>query len=377
MKIQFKRRRKSDVENKYKKASEWLLDIKSESLPSQLMDDFPDWIEEDQTNQSKLDLMASVWNSMDELKDDPLIVQTVEESVAKEKEHTTRKEKWTSNILSNFTTFRYAAVAATFLFIVGGIGLIQTNIHQAKIHKTTTGEQKIVYLADGSTIHIDTNTVVETSFTEKFRHVELIKGKAYFSVAHEPDRPFIVKTGLVTIRALGTEFEVYKKKKEKITIVVTKGRVHVSQKDEKHLPINQKLLLTDLEKRAKPEQKLMARKGEILESGQEMEVDTHKIKYVTKSLYTNSVNSVKSVNAWKEGRLNFQNKPLFDVIEELNRYVDNKIIIGDETLKNININVYFKIKNRKDFVTTLAKAFPAISHTVSNGRIVLVKKEGI
>jgi len=248
-------------------------------------------------------------------------------------------------------------------------------MHQTKTHKTAIGEQKIVYLADGSIVHVDTNTTVKTSLTKKFRSVELISGKAFFSVAHEPDRPFIVKAGELSIRALGTEFAVYKKEKGEVSISVSKGRVQVIPEDEKQISVSKKAVPV-LVKQKEPVQKLVAEKSDthlalskkILGPGQKMEVDKQKAEYVIKPV------DVKIDNAWQEGRLNFQNKPLSDVIEELNRYVDRKITIGDNSLKNINVNVYFKIKNRKDFITTLSRAFPVISHTVSNGKIVLVKK---
>ena len=361
----------SDADNKLKEAGEWFLDVASESLTPLEMEKFADWVESDRANREKLDLITSIWSAMDELKDDPMVVRTLEKSKVKERAET--EKKWFKDLALYLTKFRYAAVAAALFLIVCGIWLAQQRPNQPEIYKTLTGEQKSVYLSDGSTIYIDTNSAVSTSFTNKFRYIELLEGRVFFSIAHEPARPFIVLTNNVAVRALGTEFEVYKKREDKTTIAVSKGRVQVYQVDKNHgSNVRKGLPVPVVQPTA--EQKFLARKssGNILSSeglgpGQEIVVYEQNAEYILKSF------DLENSSTWREGRLNFQNRPLPEVIEALNRYLINKIIVDDD-LKDLNVSVYFEIKNRKEFVATLEKAFPVASRIAPNGQIVLFRR---
>ena len=373
METKQKRRQNPDADNIMKEAGEWFLGIESDSLSPGEMDDFGDWVEENDTNREKLDLTASVWNAMDGLKDNPLVVRTVEKSRAKERAAT--KGSWLDRVFPNFSGFRYAAVVATLLLIMAGIWLTRSNSLPSETYETAIGEQKTVYLSDDSTVYIDTNSEVSVYFTEDFRYIELSRGKVFFSVAYDPTRPFIVMAGHVAARAVGTEFEVYKKNGGKITIAVSNGRVQVNQVAEKHLS-NIKKGLPVPSVQPTSSQKLLAMRsetsilsGKVLEPGQEIVVDDKKAEYVLTS-YDSS-----NVAPWREGRLNFQSKALSEVIDELNRYLTNEIIIGDNDLKDLNVNVYFKLKNRKDFVRTLENAFPITSRTLSNGKVVLLRRQ--
>jgi transmembrane sensor len=371
MKIRSKRHLKSDADNELKEAAEWFLDIESESLSPREMDKFADWFEADVANRKKLDMITSVWTAMHELKDDPMVVRTLEKSQAKE--HTETGGKWFKEWAFHLTKFRYAAVAAVLFLIAGGIWLAQQNPNQPEIYKTSVGEQKTIYLSDGSTIYLDTNTSVSASFTGKSRYIEFSGGRAFFSVAHEPKRPFIVMTDRLVIQAMGTEFEVYKKNEDKTSVSVSNGHVQIQQADKKsRLNMNKGLSIPAVQ--PKPEQKFLARisgesilSSELLGPGQDIEVNNQTAEYTINPF------DFENGGEWRKGRLNFQNKPLQVVIEELNRYLSNEIIIEDD-LKDLNVNVYFNLKHRKDFVATLEKAYPITSRTASNGQIVLLRQ---
>ena len=120
------------------------------------------------------------------------------------------------------------------------------------------------------------------------------------------------------------------------------------------------------------EQKLSAMKpdtsilsGKILEPGQGIVVDGKKPDYVVPA-YESDNDGI-----WRQGRLKFINKALSEVVEELNRYLTKNIIIGDDGLKDIKINAYFKIKNREEFVTTLESVYPIAHRSFSDGTVVL------
>ena len=369
MNIKQNRRLNSGVDNILKEAGEWFLDIKTDSLSPGGMDDFSEWVDAKDINQEKLDLIASTWNAMDALKDNPMVVRTVEKSRAKE--HAATKSHWFYRVIPNFSGFRYVAVVATLFIVMGGIWLFRNNSLPSQRYETAIGVQKTIYLSDGSTVYIDTDSELSASITEDFRYIVLSRGRAFFSVAPDPARPFVVIADNVAVRAVGTEFEVYKKEGGELAIAVSKGRVQVNQVKEKHR-LNMKNGPFVPSVQTTSEQKLSAMKsdtsilsGKVLEPGQEIVVDGKKPEYVVTS-YDSDNNGI-----WRQGRLKFIDKALSEVVEELNRYLTEKIIIGDDGLKNIKINVYFKIKNRQDFVATLESVYPIAHRSLPDGNVVL------
>jgi transmembrane sensor len=108
-----------------------------------------------------------------------------------------------------------AAVAALFLWIARDT---------ARSYSTGIGEQRTIQLMDGSTVELNARSKVEVRLTERRRDVALIEGQALFHVAKDKLRPFVVRAGEAEVRAVGTEFDVYKKQAETVVTVV-EGRV--------------------------------------------------------------------------------------------------------------------------------------------------------
>ena len=105
----------------------------------------------------------------------------------------------------------------------------------------------------------------------------------------------------------------------------------------------------------------------VLGSGQAIVVSEVKAVYEIKPV------KVEVANAWRNGRLVFHEKPLEYVIDEINRYLDNKIIIGDKQLESLKLSLDFKIKHRDKFLEALEMTIPIKTLILSDGRIVLLK----
>lgn len=87
--------------------------------------------------------------------------------------------------------------------------------------------QHRVLLPDHSVVHLNFNSAIKISFSSTVRHIELLKGEAYFKVAKNPNRPFIVQVGNTSASALGTAFIVNRKSDNFSLITVTEGVVKV------------------------------------------------------------------------------------------------------------------------------------------------------
>jgi len=88
------------------------------------------------------------------------------------------------------------------------------------------GEQRSIALADGSIIDLNARSRIRVRLSKDERDVELLQGQALFHVAKDNSRPFVVRSDTTVVRAVGTEFDVYRKKNGTV-ITVLEGRVVV------------------------------------------------------------------------------------------------------------------------------------------------------
>ncbi len=199
------------------------------------------------------------------------------------------------------------AVAASFfaVFILGQFSLP----HTAAELVSPIGEVKLHELADASTVHLNTNTSLNIDYDVDDRSLSLISGEAYFSVAKDPSRPFVVHTDGATVKALGTEFMVHNRGAGKIRVSVYESSVEVFHPQ----------YLSDA---------VVLEEGDLLEFGPDI------LNPTVTSLAEDTQPS------WRENRLIFNNATLSEVAEILGEYHRGKILIGDE-VQNVRISGVF------------------------------------
>jgi transmembrane sensor len=186
-------------------------------------------------------------------------------------------------------------------------------------YTTSTGEQRTVTLTDGSTIELNARSRVTVRFSEHERDIELLEGQALFGVAHDATRPFIVSSNDTRIRAVGTRFDVDRKRTE-VVVTVLEGKVSVAQGDQ----------------RAVVDRGATAGGGTpvLLASGQQ--VVTQK----DQRAVVRQVDTAK-VTAWREGLLVFDDARLSEVVEEFNRHNFKSLVISDPQLGELKISGVF------------------------------------
>lgn len=82
-------------------------------------------------------------------------------------------------------------------------------------------------LADGSRVDLNAGAEIAVEFSPGLRRVRLVRGEAFFTVAKDAARPFVVEAGGVAVRAVGTAFAV-RFAPERVEVLVTEGRVAVA-----------------------------------------------------------------------------------------------------------------------------------------------------
>ena len=220
-----------------------------------------------------------------------------------------------------------AAAAAVAFLVVGSSFFSSTD----QSFSTAFGEQKTVVLADGSTATLDTDTQLKVSFSARTRRVTLEKGQAFFSVAHQPERPFAVAAGNGVVTALGTVFSV-RRDQQTITVTLVTGKVAVDVRngDAEHFS---------------------GGAGSVsLLSNQQVSYTAHEIKGVQ------PVDAAAAVS-WVQGDIVFHDTLLKDAVSEINRYTKTKIVVRDARLEALRINGVFHVADVETFLLALNATF--------------------
>ncbi|PBI90901.1 fec operon regulator FecR [Flavobacterium sp. ACN2] len=158
---------------------------------------------------------------------------------------------------------------------------------------TPTGGQYNIVLADGTKVFLNAVSSIKypTQFNGDQRIVEL-EGEAYFEVAKNKSKPFLVKSANQTIEVLGTHFNVHAYNNESVVkTTLLEGSVAVSSKNQKA----------------------------ILKPGQQSNISESSSKIAVKEVDT------EAAIAWKNGRFKFDNADLKSVMKQLERWYGIKV----------------------------------------------------
>lgn len=167
--------------------------------------------------------------------------------------------------------------------------------------KTAHGELCKVPLPDRTLANLNTDSHVEVELTATARHVRLLKGEAWFDVAKDPQKPFIVAVDDIRVQAVGTAFSV-RRFASGVEVIVTEGTVE-----------------------AWSEADTAARRRLTAGEGAFVEAATHAI-----SIAANP--NIENRLAWRDGNIVLQDDTLADAVAEFNRYNTQKIAVSDTSL---------------------------------------------
>lgn len=216
---------------------------------------------------------------------------------------------------------RFGGVAAAAVLAVTlGIGVWPDRGERIE---TRVGEIRRMPLADGSVALVNSGTALRVAFTAGERRVEVNRGEAWFQVAHNPARPFVVASGPYRVQAVGTAFDV-RRDGDAARVVVTKGVVKIwsvdSDQPARHVAAGEWAML-------KPGTAIAARAMLPQASDQQL--------------------------AWREGRIVLDDMTLGAAAAEFNRYNVNKLEVAPQ-LAGRRVVGWFRIYDVDGFATASA-----------------------
>ncbi len=238
--------------------------------------------------------------------------------------------KW----LSINNIFKIAAVIAflitAYLFFNEKIKPIQNNYVAELEIKTET-------LTDGSVITLNKKSSISTAFSKKERRVKMA-GEAYFAIAHDTEKPFVIEVKTLEVKVVGTAFNIDNlSQSNKVIVVVEEGIVEVlGQKETLRLTKGQKAVY------------------DILTGN-----------------FDKSNNVDKNVTAYKTGRLDFESNKLKDVVGKINKLFGYDIEIASPALENCEITTVYEGQDLEFFFKEIIGESIKIEVEKQGDRIIL------
>ena len=215
--------------------------------------------------------------------------------------------------------------------IAGGVGAMAASIAlgvllwpDATRYRTAVGEIRRFPLSDGSTAAINTASTVAITLTAERRAVRIEAGEAWFQVAKDPDRPFVVEAGRVRVQAVGTAFSV-RRRVGGVDVLVTEGVVEAWSDGAETRRIR-------------------------LGAGSRAYVsDAADIREVPAG-----ASSVDRTLAWRGGKIDLSGVSLIDAVTEFNRYNRRQLRLVDDSLASEAFDGVFRTDDPEGFARAIA-----------------------
>lgn len=190
-------------------------------------------------------------------------------------------------------------------------------------YRTGVGERKTVELADGSQVQLDTDSAVTVRFEVGGRHVELLRGQAFFKVTHNASRPFLVDAGPITVTVTGTAFEVGTGP-DGAHVEVAQGSVRVAMPDAS---------------------------VEVLKAGDSLRADAS-------GMHKAPLTAVQ-IAPWRNGRLAVNGQSVAEVVREIDRYLPGTVLMPNDELGQRKVTGLYDIDQPEQALRSVLQPWSA------------------
>lgn len=300
-------------------------------------------LEDSDAGPHQLELLKKVWDGK-ALTDGALLEKEWEKiagklQVQQDLEYTVNPESGTKGIIfSAGRLLAAASVVAVILFAMWmmwfrqgeKVPLAVLNQTKDSVTLALNGERKSILLPDSTTVHLNSGSrlVYNKDFGNGNREVWL-DGEAFFEVTKDATHPFLVNTKRMTVKVLGTVFNVKAyNTKEDIETTVVEGKVEVSLRENEE----KKVILL-------PNEKIALRNNKILEAGAAVPAATAPLNYKVQTVKLDKEkNDMPEEAVWIKEKVVFTDEPFEMVALKMERWYDIHIHFENEKLKNILMN---------------------------------------
>jgi transmembrane sensor len=225
------------------------------------------------------------------------------------------------------------AMAASMALLVAA-GVAGYWWFSAPSFRTPVGGLASLPIEDGSKVTLNTDSSIKVAISETERRIDLTHGEAFFEVAKDPARPFVVRAGDKRVIAIGTRFSVRRDigdSRNDVEVIVTEGTVRIESAGGKSAEVLAQPLTA----------------GSVARTTGDKLVVHHK-----------DMREAEESLSWRSGVLVFRNTTLAAAVAEFNRYNARKIVIDDSAAAALTIAGSFRSTSVDSFVEIIEKGYP-------------------
>jgi transmembrane sensor len=239
--------------------------------------------------------------------------------------------------------WRRRSVLAGLAACAAGVAGASRWLASPTAYATGLGEIRRVPLVDGSVMTINSDTELTVRMAGRAREVAIAQGEAWFEVAKDEARPFVVAAGKVRARAVGTAFSV-RLRETGVEVLVTEGVVETWADGDGSLRMR-------------------------LAAGERAMLNDHALVHYE----AGHASSVDRALAWRSGMIDLNGTTLSEAADEFNRYNEKQIIIADPDIAQEQFDGLFRINDPQGFAEAV-KASLNVGVTSSDPRIIRITK---
>ncbi|TQV78908.1 DUF4880 domain-containing protein [Exilibacterium tricleocarpae] len=329
-------------------ASAWLARLDGDDISDEDLLTFKQWINQDEAHVAAFEKATAAWGELN-------ILTRLPSALQQKRQQKVRNKKVKIKYL-----LRNAAVAA--IVVLGLLAGLQQAFSppQPVSYWTAVGEQKTITLPDTSLVQLNTSSRIKVDYSATARAVYLYQGEAHFEVASNPGRPFEVYAGTGRVRAVGTAFSVMLvDNSDDVNVIVTEGVVEVAP--EIHPPPVAKGHSPGTVALPPPVA------SQRIEAGKAALFDEDEVKVVRQI----DADEMQRRLAWQEGLLIFSGESLEEVVAQLSRYTDTKILIKSEAARELSIGGQFQVGDTEAIFNALERGFGLQADYVTSSLVYL------
>ena len=323
------------------------------------------WLAEDPQNRAAWQRVQAPWALLGEQATAPELIRLRRAALAHA--HDAARGRWMRG--RRFALPGALATAAAILAVTTA-ALFIWHTQRSEVYRTWAGERRVVTLADGSQLALDSQSEVRVRYSAHARELTLTRGQARFDVFHDVERPFSVTADRHRVIATGTAFNV-DLLGSSLLVTLIEGHVVVLPQG---LDTRQPAAAVGSAQVSGPPT-TPADEGRVPRSPARIVLDAGEQLVLSPSAPPNILHvNVERATAWENGELVFENEQLANVVARVNRYGAHPIIVGDDPTASMRISGVFHTGDVAGFVSTLVSYLPLRAQQAADGSIRLTAR---
>ncbi|MEP4145908.1 MAG: FecR domain-containing protein [Halioglobus sp.] len=318
--------RNSQYEQAHDAALGWVACLRSDAVSEEDRQSFALWLGEHDSHAKAMDEALELWDDLAVVRHIPSLSATPNQAA--------NSSRWLPAA---------AAIAACLVLAIFLWPQLQSDPVSDQ-YRTAMGEQRTVDLPDGSVARLNTNSRISVTYRDDQRHVHLQQGEAWFQVRPNKQQPFHVDAGDTRITAVGTAFNIYLTGGS-TDVTVTEGVVRVSE-------LGQTGART-------PSTELLTVNQRLITGNDGWELS--------------STDDVSNQLAWQRGELVAEKMPLPELIAQLERYQQKRIIIADPSLAALTVSGVLQLDQPEASLSAIAVSLGLQVTPLNDTSVLLLK----